>query len=109
MMDGEQCLKRMVEMVIEGNSKERHLVEAELLQGSSMSPIFLPISTCGLIKLVEEYVSAKQQCLVDDLSCLATGSDLNQFIIIVKTTANFSSVDKAVPSWAHSAQPHGRY
>jgi len=50
--------ERTVEMVIEGNAMERHPVESGVPQGSPVSPILFVIYTSGLIKWVEEYVSA---------------------------------------------------
>jgi hypothetical protein len=46
--------ERTVEMIIEGNAMERHPVEAEIPQGSPVSPILFAIYTSGLIKWVEE-------------------------------------------------------
>jgi len=59
-MDGDhiQCTESfpsetMLEMVIEGNAMERHVVEAGVLQGSPMSPILFVIDTSGRAQLVE--------------------------------------------------------
>jgi len=65
--------ERMVEMIIEGNAMERHPVEAAVPQGSPVSPILFAIYTSGLIKWVEEYVSAAEGLsFVHDLGWVAT-------------------------------------
>jgi len=46
-----------VEMIIEGNTMERHRVEAGVLQDSPVSPILFVIFTSGLIKWVDQYAS----------------------------------------------------
>jgi len=46
-----------VEMIIKGNSMERHPVEARVPQGPLVSPILFAIYISELIKWVEEYVS----------------------------------------------------
>jgi hypothetical protein len=77
--------ERTVEMVIEGNAMERHPVEAEVPQGSPVSPILFAIYTPGLIKWVEQYVSeAKELSFVDDLGWVATGSDVNHVVSILE-------------------------
>jgi len=80
--------ERTVEMMIEGNSMERHPVEAGVPQGSPVSPILFAIYTSGLIKWVEEYVSeAEGRSCVDDLGWVATGSDVNHVVSIVERCA----------------------
>jgi hypothetical protein len=75
--------ERAVEMIIEGNAMERHPVERGVPQGSSVSPILFAIYTSGLIKWVEEYVSeAEGLSFMDDLGWVATGSDVNQVVMI---------------------------
>ena len=71
---------RTVEMIIEGNAMVSHPVEAGVPQGSPVSPILFAISTSGLIKWVEEYVSAEGLSFVDDLGWVATGSDVNEVV-----------------------------
>jgi len=79
--------ERTVEMVIEGNAMERHPVEAGVPQGSPVSPILFAIYTSGLIKWVEDYVSAEGLSFVDDLGWVATGSDVNQVVTILERCA----------------------
>ena len=74
--------ERTVEMIIEGNAMERHPVEAGVPQGSLVSPILFAIYTSGVIKLVEDYISADGLTFVDDLGWVATGSNVNQVITI---------------------------
>jgi hypothetical protein len=45
------------------------------------------INTSGLIKWVEEYASAKELSVVDDLGWVATGSDVNLVITILERCA----------------------
>jgi len=66
--------EKTVDMIIEGNAVESHPV------GSPVSPIIFAIYTTGLIKWVEEYVSAEELSLVDDLGWEATGSDVYQVV-----------------------------
>jgi hypothetical protein len=47
-------------MIIEGHAMERHPVQAAVPQRSAVSPILFAIYTSGLIKWVEEYISAKR-------------------------------------------------
>jgi len=78
----------MVEMIIEGNAMERHPVVAGVPQGLPVSSILFTINTSGLLKLVEEYISeAERLFFVDDLGWVATGSDVNQFIMILERCA----------------------
>ena len=80
--------QRTVEMIIEGNTMERHPVEAGVPQGSPVSPILIAIYTSGLIKWVEEYVSEdKGLSFVDDLGWVATGNDLNHVVSILERCA----------------------
>jgi len=72
--------ERTVEMIIKGNAMMRHPVEAGVPQGSPGSPIVFAIYTSGLIKWVEEYVSAEGLSFVDDLGWVATGSNVNQVV-----------------------------
>jgi hypothetical protein len=75
-------------MIIEGNAMERHPVEAGVPQGSAVSPIVFAIYTSGLIKWVEEYVSeAEGLSFVDDLGWVATGSDVNQVVMMLERCA----------------------
>jgi len=65
-------------MIIEGNAMERHQVDAMVPQGSPVSPIVFAIYTSGLIKSVEEYVSAVEELsFVEDIGWVATGNDVN--------------------------------
>jgi hypothetical protein len=70
--------ERMVEIVFQGNSMERHPGEAGVPQGSPLWLILWGIYTSGLIKWVEEYASAKGLYSGNDLSWVATGSGINQ-------------------------------
>jgi len=79
--------ERTVEIIIDGNAMERHPVEAGVPQGSPVSPILFAIYTSGLIKWVEEYVSAEGLSFVDDLGWVATGSDVNQVVKILERCA----------------------
>jgi hypothetical protein len=73
--------ERMVEMIIVSNAMERHPVEAGVPQGSPVSLIIFAICPSGLIKWVEEYISeAEGLSCVDDLSWVATTSDVNQVL-----------------------------
>jgi hypothetical protein len=87
-MYGELSLSRIVEMIIEDNAREVHPVEAGVPQGSHVSPILFAIYTSGLIKWVEEYVSAaKGLSFRDDLEWVATGIDVNQVVAILEQCA----------------------
>jgi len=80
--------ERAVEMIIESNAMERHPVEAGVPQGSPVSPILFAIYNSGLIKWVEQYVSeAKGLSFVDVLGWVATGSDVNQVVMILERCA----------------------
>jgi hypothetical protein len=79
--------ERTVEMIIEGNAIERHPVEAGVLQCSPVSPILFAIHTSGLIKWIEEYVSAKGLSFVDDLGWVTNGSDVIQVVTILERFA----------------------
>jgi len=72
--------ERMVAMIIEGNTMERHPVEAGVTQGSPVSPILFAIYTSGLIKWVDEYISAKGLSSVNNLGRVATGGDVDQVV-----------------------------
>jgi len=48
---------RRAEMIIKGNAMERHPADAGVPQGSLVPPILFVITTSGLIKWVEDYVS----------------------------------------------------
>jgi len=53
-----------------------------------VSPILFAIYTSGLIKWVKEYVSeAHRLSFLDDLGCVATGSDVNHLISILERCA----------------------
>jgi len=56
-----------VEMSIKRNAMERHPIEAGVPHGSPLSLIVFAIYTLGLIKWVEQYVSAKELPFVHDL------------------------------------------
>jgi len=80
--------ERTVEMIIEGNAMQRHLVEAGVLQGSPVSMILFAIYPSGLIKWVEEYVSeAEGRFFVDNLGWVATRSDVNYVVSILERCA----------------------
>jgi hypothetical protein len=71
-----------VEMIIEGNSMERHQVEAGVRQGSLMLPIHLATYSSGLIKLVEVWVlAAKGLSFMDNLGWEASGSDVYKIVM----------------------------
>jgi len=77
-----------VEVIIEGNAMERQPVEAGIPRGSPVSPFLFAIYTSGLIKWVEEYVSAaKGLSFVDDHGWVATGRDVNQGITTLERWA----------------------
>ena len=74
---------RQVDMILEGNAMEKHQVEAGVPQGLPVSPIIIVMYTSGLIKWVEEYLSEVEGLsFLDDLSWLATRSDVNQVVMI---------------------------
>jgi len=78
----------IVQIIIKGNCKKRHPVEAGVPQGSPVSPILFVIYTSGLIKWVEEYVSeADRLFVVDDLGRVATGCNVNHIILILERCA----------------------
>jgi hypothetical protein len=58
--------ERTVEMIIEGNTMERHPVEEGVPQGFPVSLIVFPPYTTGLFKWVEEYVSQAEGLSVVD-------------------------------------------
>jgi len=79
---------RTVQMILVGNAMVRHPVEAGVPQGSPVSPILFAIFTSGLIKWVEEYISAAEALsFVDDLRWMATGRDVNHVVSILKRCA----------------------
>jgi hypothetical protein len=79
---------KAVEMIIEGNAMERHPVEAGVPQASPVSPILFAIYTSGLIKWVKEYVSeAEGLSFMDDVSWVATASDVTQVVMILERCA----------------------
>jgi hypothetical protein len=93
-MDGDlirwkECilLERKVEMVIEHPAMKRHPVQAGDPQRSPVLPILFAIYPSGLIIWVEEYVSAKGLCFVDNLGWVATGSDVYQVVTILESCA----------------------
>ena len=69
---------------------ESHPVEAEVPQGSPVSPIIFAIYTSGLIKWVKEYISAEGLSFVDNLRWVATGSDVNQVVRTLERCAGKS-------------------
>jgi hypothetical protein len=72
-------------MIIKRNAMEIPPVEAGVPQGSPVSPILFAIYTSGLIKWVEENVSAAQRLsFVDDLGWAGTGSDVNHVVSILE-------------------------
>jgi len=70
--------EKMVALIIEGNSMERHPVQPRVPQGSAVSQNLFVVYTSGLIKWVEQYGSAGGMSLVDDLGWVVTGSDVDQ-------------------------------
>jgi hypothetical protein len=81
-------LERMVEMIIEGNTMDRHALEAGVPQGSPVSPILFALYTSGLIKSVEQYVSeAEGLSFVDDLGWVVSGSNVNHVVSILERYA----------------------
>jgi hypothetical protein len=61
-------------MIIDGNTIDRHPVEAEVALGSHVSLILFAMYTSGLIMRVEEYVSeAKGIQFVENLRWVANG------------------------------------
>ena len=70
-------------MIIEGNAMERHAVQPGVLQNSPVSPILFVINTSGLIKSVQEYISAQGLCFVDHLSWVVTRWDVNQVVMVL--------------------------
>jgi hypothetical protein len=69
-----------VEIVIEGNVLQSHPVEADIQQGSPVSPILFAIHTAGLINRVEERVQAEGLSFVDALGWIGTRKDVNQVV-----------------------------
>ena len=77
-----------MEMIIEGNTMERHPVDAGVPQGSPVSPILFAMYTSGLIKWVEEYVlETEGLSFVDDLGWVATERDVNHVVSILERCA----------------------
>jgi hypothetical protein len=68
--------ERIVQIIIEGNTMERHPLAAGVPQGSPVSPILFAIYTLQLIKWVKDYVSAEGLSFVDGLGWVATGRTL---------------------------------
>jgi len=80
--------ERMVEIIIEGNTMERHPVEAAVPQGSPVSPILFAIYKSGLINWVEQYRSEAQGLpFLNDLRWVATGSNVNQVVTTLERWA----------------------
>jgi hypothetical protein len=71
---------RIVEILIEGNTMTRHPVEAGAPQGSPVPRILFVIYASGLIKSVDQYVSATELLFVDDLSRVGTENIVNQVV-----------------------------
>jgi hypothetical protein len=70
------------------NAMQRHPVEAGVPQASPVSLILFAIHTAGLIKWVEEYWSDTEGLsFVDNLSWVATGSDVRHVISILERCA----------------------
>jgi hypothetical protein len=89
--------ERTVQVKIEGNAMERNQVEVGVLYRSPASLILFAIHNSGLIKSVEEYVSAAHgPSSVDDLSWVATGRNANQVVTILERCA-VKSIE-----WAYS-------
>jgi len=62
-----------LEMIIQGNTIERHRVKAGVPQVSPVLPIICAINTSGLIMWVEEYVSEPEGLsFIDDLGYVTT-------------------------------------
>jgi len=80
--------KRMVEIIIQGNTMERHPLEEGVPQGSPVLPMHFVIYSSGLIKWVQEYVSeAEGQIFVQDFGWVATGRDVNNVVLILERCA----------------------
>jgi hypothetical protein len=80
--------QRTMEMIIEGNAKDRHPAAEEVPQGSPVSTILFAICSSGLIKWVEEYVlEAEGLSFHDDLGWVATGSYVNHVVPILERCA----------------------
>jgi hypothetical protein len=83
--------ERMVEMILEGNAMGRHPGEAEVPQGSPVSPILFAIYTSGLIKWVEDYESeAEELSIVDNLASVVTETHVNHVVSILEKCAGNS-------------------
>jgi len=64
-----------------------HPVAVGVPNGSPITAIVFAIYRSGLIKWVEEYVSAQGLSVVDDLGWVATGSDINQVVTTLQRLA----------------------
>jgi len=78
---------RTVETIIDGNTMERHPVDAGVPLGSPRSPILFAMYTAGLIKWVEQYVSAEGPLVVDNPGWVATGCDVNLVVMTLESYA----------------------
>jgi len=79
--------ERTVDMIIEGNAMKRHWVEPVIQQCSPVSPILFALYTSGLIKWVEEYISANGLSFVKDVGWVVTRWNVNQLVTILKQCA----------------------
>jgi hypothetical protein len=82
----ESCLlARPVKIIINCHTTKRHLVEAEFLQSSPVSPILFIVYTSGLMKWVEEYVSEGDRLSsVGDHCWTATGSCGHKVVMMLE-------------------------
>jgi hypothetical protein len=77
-----------VEIIIEGNAMDRHLVDAGVLQGSPVLPIFFEIYTSGRIKWVDEYVSdAEGLSYVHNFGWVGNTIDVNHIVTTLERRA----------------------
>lgn len=83
----------MVQMVIKGNVKERHLVEAGIPHCSLQSFNLFANDTAALMNWVQERVSRDEGLyFVDSIGRVVTGSHTNQ-IVIKRETCTRVSID----------------
>jgi len=66
---------------MEGNGLQCHSVEADIPQGSPVSPILFAIHTAGPMMWVEERVQGVEELSIgDDIGWVAIGKDVNQVV-----------------------------